>query len=114
MINFKLSQKGIKDWDKYLSDIDSYLRNLGFRKYDQKHKGEDFAYWENYDGYSIGILVYDFRKYEAVPHKIVSLQFECMINDIDCRIDLTVSKSIELPEFEAMSKDFYNAMKRYN
>lgn len=101
------------DWKQYLEDLHTYLTELGFRKYNQNLKHEDFAYWKKYDDkYQIGLFVYDFTKYDQPKNK-VSIQFECMPIDIDCRCDLSVSKDIELPEFEEMAKTFYEAMIKY-
>ena len=104
------------DWKQYLVDLDTYLRLQGFRKYAQGLKNETYAYWKKYDNnkYQIGILVYDWSTYEIhnVPKK-VGLQFECMPINIDSRCDLTVCNDIELPEFESMAKDFYEAMSKY-
>jgi len=103
------------DWEQYLDELHTYLTNLGFRKYKQNLKREDFAYWKKYDNkYQIGLFIYDFTKYE--PHNLntkVSIQFGCMLIDINGRCDLSVSKEIELPEFEKMAKTFYEAMSEY-
>lgn len=104
------------DWKQYLNELHEYLTELGFRKYIQNHKREDFAYWKIYDNkYQIGLLVYDFTKYGG-KHDLnnkVSIQFEAMPIDISGRCDLSVSKEIELPEFEKMAKGFYEAMIEY-
>ena len=103
------------DWNQYLIELDTYLTELGYRKYTQKLKHEDFAYWKKYDGkYQIGLLIYDWRKYENhdLPIK-VTVGFQCMPLDIDCRCDLNVSKDIELGEFEKMAETFYDAMIKY-
>jgi hypothetical protein len=100
------------DWNKYLDELHKYLTGLGFKKYKQNLKREDFAYWKKYDDkYQIGLFVYDFTKYD-LKNK-VSIQFECMAINIDGRCDLSVSKEIELPEFEKMAKAFYEAMSKY-
>lgn len=100
------------DLNKYLNDLDLYLTNKGFKKYNQNIKNEDCAYWKIYnDKYQIGLLVYDFRKYKTI--NTISIQFECMLTNIDCRCDLVVSKSIELHDFEEMAKTFYDAMSKY-
>lgn len=103
------------DWNKYLNELHEYLTGLGFRKYNQNHKHEDFAYWKEYNGkYQIGLLVYDFTKYDQHNFKNeVSIQFEAMPMDINGRCDLSVSKEIELPEFEKMAEAFYEAMIEY-
>jgi hypothetical protein len=103
------------DLKQYLNELDKYLTELGFKKYHQNHKQEDFAYWKKYDDkYQIGLLVYDFTKYDQYNlKKKVRIQFEAMPIDINGRCDLTVSKEIELPEFEKMAKVFYEAMIEY-
>jgi len=105
-----------ENWDLWLENIDEHLKELGYRKYHQKLKNEDFAYWKPYkdseakDLYQIGLLVYDFRKFDH--RQGVSIQFECMLY-CDERIDLTVSDNITLEKFEAMSEDFYYAMRKF-
>ena len=103
------------DWKQYLDELHTYLTDLGFRKYNQNHKREDFAYWKKYDDkYQIGLFIYDFTKYDQHNLKNkVSVQFECMPIDINGRCDLSVNKEIELPEFENMAKTFYEAMSKY-
>lgn len=103
------------DWKQYLDELHQYLTGLGFRKYKQNLKREDFAYWKRYDNkYQIGLFVYDFTKYDQHNLKNkVSIQFECMLIDIDGRCDLSVSKEIQLPEFEKIAKEFYDAMSKY-
>ena len=103
------------DWAKYIDDLDSFLKAKGYRKYNQNHKREDFAYWKQYDKkYQIGLLIYDWRKYPQHNfEKRVSIEFECMLLEIDGRCDLCVSKDIELHEFEIMADSFYNAMSEY-
>jgi len=105
----------ISDWDKYLSDLDKYLKGLGFGKYNQTSKGEDYAYWISHgDQYQVGILVYDWRKHlKHTAEKKVSLLFECMLTGISGRCYMVVSKEIELPEFEKMSETFYESMINY-
>ena len=103
------------DCAKYLEDLDNFLKDKGFRKYNQNHKGEDFAYWKQYDEkYQIGLLIYDLRKYPQDDfEKRVSIAFECMPLEIDGRCDLCVSKDIELHEFEMMADSFYNTKAEY-
>jgi len=103
------------DWAKYLENLDTFLKEKGFKKYNQNHKREDFAYWKQYDEkYQIGLLIYDWRKCPQHNfYKRVSIAFECMPLGIDGRCDLCVSKDIELHEFEMMADSFYNAMAEY-
>lgn len=75
------------DWAKYLEELDSFLRAKGFRKYNQNHRSEDFAYWKEYgEKYQIGLLIYDWRKYpKYIFEKKISIAFECMLLEIDGR-----------------------------
>jgi hypothetical protein len=107
-------------WDTWLEETETKLKELGFHKYCQNHKREDFAYWKPYTVdsiklYQIGLLFYDFRKYAMTDLNAnrISIQFECMILNMDARIDLEVSKDISLEEFEKMSKTFYESMSQY-
>lgn len=109
-----------KTWDEWLEKMDLYLKGIGYKKYVQNFKKEDFAYWKSFeiDGekvYQIGLLFYDFRPYaDRDPGADrISIQFECMFTEIDCRIDLAVSKDIWLFDFQDMALTFYNAMKQY-
>jgi hypothetical protein len=92
---------------------------LGYRKFFQNHKNEDFCYWKTFKNgedkiYQIGLLFYDFRKYadrDPMANRI-SVMYQCMLL-CDDRIDIDVSKDIDLPEFELMAKTFYEAMSQY-
>lgn len=104
-------------WDIWLEKTQKKLEDHGFKIYHQNHKREDFAYWKRYsingkDVYQIGILFYDWRKYSYTDPgaNTIGIQFECLFIGIDSRIDLTVSKNIELIEFEEMARAFYNSM----
>ena len=103
------------DWTKYLIDLDMFLKGKDFKKYNQNHKRETFAYWKIYDEkYQIGLLVYDLRDYPLPSaERKVSIAFECMPLNIDGRCDLCVSKDIELNDFEMMADSFYNVMAEY-
>ena len=102
-------------WDEWLEKTEASLKELGYIKYKQNYKHEDFAYWKKLNGYQIGLLFYDFRKNKELDPMcdVISMQYECMLIDIEDRIDLTVSKNITLDEFEEMAKIFYNAMGKY-
>ena len=110
---------GSADWDDWLSKTESKLKELGYRGNVQNHKNEDFSYWKTFKSgedkiYQIGILFYDFRKYadqDPYANKIV-IMYECMILCKD-RIDMCVSKNIDLVEFENMARTFYNTMCQY-
>ena len=107
------SVSGFTSWDEWLEKTELSLKELGYRKYTQSLKNEDFAYWKKFKGYQVGIFFYDFRKYQNnIPEKI-SVQSHCMVNDIDSRIDLSVSKDISLDQFEIIAKTFVDAMFQY-
>ena len=110
---------GSTSWDEWLSETETKLKELGYRKYVQNHKNEDFCYWKTFKNgedkiYQIGILFYDFRKYaDSDPYaNRIGVMYECMIL-CDDRIDMCVSKNIYLNEFELMSKTFYEVMSQY-
>ena len=107
----------VVDWDAWLEDLDIFLKDKGYLKYHQNYKRETFAYWKKFDSnYQIGLLIYDFRKYKEVDANAnrISIQFEFMFVDIEERIDLSVSKALNLAEFEEMGKVFYETMKHYS
>ena len=117
-INYPLLVDSVSEytsWDEWLEKTEASLTELGYRKYKQDVKNEDFAYWKAFEGYQVGIFFYDFRKYQNqfnVPERI-GVQFECMFTDIDARIDLSVSKDITLEQFEIMAKTFIDSMYKY-
>ena len=117
-INYPLLVDSVSEctsWDEWLEKTEASLKELGYRKYKQDVKHEDFAYWKAFEGYQVGIFFYDFRKYQNqfnVPERI-GVQFECMFRDIDARIDLSVSKDITLEQFEIMAKTFIDSMSKY-
>lgn len=110
---------GSTNWDRWLLEFETNLKELGYRKYVQNYKNEDFCYWKTFKNgddklYQIGVLFYDFRKYaERDPNaNRIAVMYHCMLL-FDYRIDMDVSKEIDLSEFEAMSKTFYEAMSQY-
>jgi hypothetical protein len=106
----------MKDWDKWLEKRHEELTARGYKKYFQSHKNSDFQYFKNFkdtDDYMIGVYFYDFRKYNHENSQMVSIQYECLLNPDDGRIDLSVSRDISIDEFENMSKHFYESMKHY-
>jgi hypothetical protein len=117
----KTNVSGCTSWDEWLQITESELVELEFKKYNQNLKNEDYAYWQPFyiNGkkvYQIGIFFYDFRKHQQrfnIPERI-SIQFECMLIDIEGRIDLSVSDNISLDTFTKMAKSFYDAMSLYS
>lgn len=111
------TEKLPSSWDEWLEVTEDFLKNQGYRKYVHNYNNEDFTYWKVFkvnkeEAYQIGILFYDFRKYDKIPDvaKRIGIQFECMIIDTEDRIDLSVSKDITLEQFETMASKFYEAM----
>ena len=114
------SVSGCTSWGEWLEKTELALKELGYRKYKQSLKNEDFAYWKSFyinenKAYQVGLFFYDFRKHQNefnIPERI-GVQFECMFIDIDARIDLSVSKDIPLEQFEIMARTFHDAMFQY-
>ena len=110
---------GSTSWDEWLSITETKLKEIGYRRYVQNHKKEDFSYWKTFKNgedkiYQIGILFYDFRKYaDTDPYSNrIGIMYECMVL-CDDRIDMCVSKNIDLVEFENMAQTFYKSMLQY-
>lgn len=114
------------DWDLWLKETEENLKNLGFNRYSQNLKNEDFAYWKTfYRGtkkvYQIGLLFYDYRKFTVFSHisnihevaaNHISISYECYLLNKNGRYDLSVSDDITLEEFEKISAEFYKSMKK--
>ncbi len=98
---------------KELKKIETELLRLGYRKYNQNINSSDYQFWKSFKDYSVGVLVYDFTKFDVLIQKEFSIQYECMLNDMNCRIDMAVKKDINISEFERMSLHFYETMKDY-
>ncbi len=115
-----LSAKDAASWDEWLEITEHSLKEMGYKKFNQKLSEEDFAYWKVFKAngqalYQVGVFFYDFRNNSRalkIPERI-GVQFKCMFCDIDDRIEMTVSKNIILEEFEKMSYDFYTGMSPY-
>ena len=110
---------GSTDWDSWLLEFETNLKEIGYIKFVQNHNNEDFCYWKTFKNgedkiYQIGVLFYDFRKYADIGPMAnrIGVMYKCMLL-CDDRIDMDVSKEIDLPEFENMSKTFYEAMSQY-
>jgi hypothetical protein len=39
---------GSTDWDSWLSEYETNLKELGYIKFVQNHKNEDFCYWKTF------------------------------------------------------------------
>jgi hypothetical protein len=107
------------EWNEWSLKIEKELIKIGYTKYFQNYKREDFSFWkpiiENGKKiFQIGILFYDFRKHNPQDPmaKRIGVQFECLLIN-ENRIDLSVSKDISVKEFETMCYSFYESMKKY-
>lgn len=107
------------EWNEWSLKIERELIKIGYTKYFQHYKREDFSFWKSIKEndkkiFQIGILFYDFRKH--IPHdpmaNRIGVQFECLLVG-DNRIDLSVSKDISINEFETICYSFYESMKKY-
>ena len=110
---------GSTSWDEWLLETETKLKEIGYRRYVQNYKNEDFTYWKIFKNgedkiYRIVIFFYDLRKYaDRDPYaNRIGVMYECMILGED-RIDMCVSKNIDLVEFENMAKTFYEAMSQH-
>lgn len=107
------------EWNEWTLKIERELIKIGYTKYFQHYKREDFSFWKSIKEddkkiFQIGILFYDFRKHilhDPMANRI-GVQFECLLIG-DNRIDLSVSKDITISEFETMCYSFYESMKKY-
>ena len=59
------------------------------------------------------MLFYDFRKYtHSDPDaNYIGIQYECMLTDIDERVDLSMSRKMSIKQFEKVCVQFYLTMK---
>lgn len=116
-----LDSKEHESWDHWLELTEIALKAEGYRRYNnENYKREDFVYWKSFkiDGekaYQIGVLFYDFRKYiDTDPNaNHIGIQYECMLLELNGRVDMSVSADISLTAFERMSQQFYNSMIPY-
>jgi hypothetical protein len=69
------SVSGCTSWDEWLEKTELSLKDIGYRKYTQSIKNEDFAYWKTFKGYQVGVFFYDFRKHQNQFR--IGVQFEC-------------------------------------
>lgn len=110
---------GSTSWEEWLSETEIKLKELGYKRFVQNHKNEDFSYWKTLKKgedkiYQVGILFYDYRRYAHINLSAneIAIMYQCMLLS-ENRIDMCVSKNIDLKEFENMAKAFYEAMIEY-
>lgn len=106
-----------EDIDTWLDCTEIELVSQGYHKYKQDFKGEEFAYWKKFHGYSICVLFYDWRKYEnriGNDAERISIQYGCLTDNSDARYELIVAKEgLILGEFEVIARAFYESMKPF-
>lgn len=112
-------EQSIQDWDEWLMLVEERLTILGYRKYNQNLKNEDFAYWKTFrdegkKAYMVGVNFYDFRKYrtEYNAGNRIGIQYQCILLGHD-RIEMDVSKHVSLDNFKIMATKFYQALKEF-
>lgn len=106
-------------WSNWLEHTEKSLRDLAYRKYNQKLKNEDFAYWKTFykdsiKAYQVGVLFYDFRPYSK-EHNFgdrIGVQYQCIIAG-ESRIDMMIYQDITLAEAEEMAEKFYDSMSQF-
>jgi hypothetical protein len=102
------------------------LLSLGYKKYIQHYKHEDYLYWKSFEreidedgdkskGYSVGFAFYDWSKYpQHQNNKTISVSLEFLLghNLGVSRMDICVSDDDwNLEKFEGFCKDFYEYFK---
>lgn len=43
-----LPTESIEDWSAWQAEVETKLKELGYRRYVQNHKREDFTYWKSF------------------------------------------------------------------
>ena len=109
------------NWDSWLSEFESNLADICYKKYNQNYKSESFSYWKSFKigtkkVYQIGVLFYDFREFSGIIHMadLINITYDCRILGVNNVIDMSCFGNVDVSEFEEMAKDFYNTMKKYN
>ena len=109
------------DWALWLSEAEEILRSRGYKKYYQKLKLEDFAYWKtfrvgNKKVYQLGFFFYDWRKYGGdhnTPMRI-GVQAHVQFINIEGNLEMSVqTDSMSLDYVEKMAETFYTRMKDF-
>lgn len=102
------------NWDEWLKNKEEQLTSKGYRKYHQNWKSEDFAYWKTFYNndtklYMVGVFFYDWRKYPNanLNNNRISVLYECSLILTEDRVDLDISKNIDIEEFEKIAHSFF-------
>lgn len=100
-------------WDEWLAATEDTLKKRGYNKYNNRSEKCDFSYYKTFyvgekKAYQVGLLFYDFRKFERADTcaNRIGVDFKCYIicNDHVC---MTVSKDMSIDEFERLARQFY-------
>lgn len=107
--------KYCKSWDEWQGQTEGLLKKIGYNRYEQGYKQEDFAYWKTFHNnqtaiYQVGLLFYDFRKF---GNNFFGFSYECHIIEVDAGVRLEISDSITLQQFEKIAQTFYESMSHY-
>jgi len=103
----------MKDFDEILKQWESEAKSKGYTKYIQHWRGQDYSYGKNFNGYSVSMLIYNYRKYNIDADNVARM-FVCLLKHPEKRIDLVVSdEEMTLEKFENMSKEFYENFGKY-
>ena len=96
-----------KDIDEWLFNSQNSLKEMGYNKHIQNLKKEDFGYFKSFYfkdklRYQIGILFYDYRKYNE--NNRISIQYE-LISDY---FYSSIWKDIDIKEVEEIFEKIYS------
>ena len=100
------------NFDQWLSEFETNLKKEGYRKYYQRYRLSDFAYWkvikkDNEELYMIGILFYDFKGH---TDNRIRIDYHCRVCNSKC--EMTTSKDVDVQDFEKFAEKFYQLMKK--
>lgn len=98
--------------------LETKLLGLGYRRYSQSYRSEDYMYWKGFDkdeerekGYSIGFAFYDWSKYPQytdIKNISVSLHFLLGNDQGLSRLDIDITDDdMTVEEMEEFGKKFY-------
>jgi hypothetical protein len=103
-------------WDEWLVATEDALEKRGYTKYKNHSERSDFSYYKTfYRGeekiYQVGLLFYDFRKFERADTcaNRIGVDFKCYII-CDDHVCMTVNKDMSIEEFEELARVFYFSM----
>lgn len=91
------------------------LIKAGYKELKKGYRNEDSGWWKSFhdEAYQIGVLIYDFAKFEGGMERPVGVQFECIVskNPKITRLDLIAcDDAMTISEFEAIAETFYQSV----